>query len=464
MTTAEHRWAVEEFARCELRDVRHVKRLIRMATGAASQPAGKVTEVFSDLASREGAFRFLESKEIEERDLRHAVRNATLDRCGRTGDRVVIVPVDATTISLTERTAQKGFGQVGVWSARGRGLHVMSALALTTAGVPIGLCEQRWWTRDAPPTKRHELRKFADRETVHWVHVLCDVQDAFAWHRSGVRPWFQLDRGADFWQVLMLAVRGGMLCTVRSVERRHVEAGPGKFRFIWQAVQSGPVVGYVDVEVPARGNQPARRARLTVRAQPISVRLRIARRKDEYVTLNAVHVREVLDDKSRVETPLDWRLLTTASIASFDDVRTVIANYALRWRIEDFHRGWKSGICNVETSQLRQRSTFIKWATILATVAARALRLTHAARKTPEVAATTEFSANEIDAVLILKKKGRYRPDEKPPTLGQLVRWIADLGGYTGKSSGGPPGQIVIGRGLARIRSLVEGLQNLPDL
>ena len=102
-----------------------------MATGAASQPAGKVTEVFSDAASREGAFRFLESKEIGERVLQRAVRKATLDRCGRSGDRVVIVPIDATTISLTERTAQKGFGQVGVWSAHGRGLHVMSALALT---------------------------------------------------------------------------------------------------------------------------------------------------------------------------------------------------------------------------------------------------------------------------------------------------------------------------------------------
>ena len=191
----------------------------------------------------------------------------------------------------------------------------MTALALTPDGVPLGLCDQRWWARDSKSTKRHELRPFGDRETANWVHVLCDVHDAFAWHRARVRPWFQLDRGADFWQVLMLAVRSNMLLTVRSVDQRHVEAGPGRFRFLWQTVKIGPVVGYLYVDVPARGSRPARRAKLTVRAQPITIKLRVARRKDDFVTLNAIHVSEVLDEKLRVSDPLDWKLFTTASAA-----------------------------------------------------------------------------------------------------------------------------------------------------
>lgn len=464
MTSAEHRWAAEEFAHCELGDVRRRQRLVRMAAAVAASPAGKVTEVFDDVAGREGAFRFLEKKAIEAKSLQRSVRAATLERCARSGARTVIVPVDATSLNLTDRTAAKGFGQVGVWKSHGRGLHVMTALALTPDGVPLGLCEQRWWTRDVKHEKRHELRPFHTRETINWIHVLCDVHDAFAWHRARVRPWFQLDRGADFWQVLMLAARSNMLLTVRSVDRRHVEAGPGRFRFLWHSVKAGPVVGYLHVDVPARGSRPARRAKLTVRAQPITIKLRVARRKDDFVTLNAIYVSEVLDEKLRVSDPLDWKLLTTASIASFADVQAVVDNYALRWRIEDFHRMWKSGLCNIEDSQLRSRDTFIKWATILATVATRALRLTHAARETPDVPATTEFSAHEIDAVMILKKKGRFRESDPPPTLSQLVRWIADLGGYTGKSSGGPPGAIVIGRGLTKIRSLVQGLQNLAKM
>jgi hypothetical protein len=39
-----------------------------------------------------------------------------------------------------------------------------------------------------------------------------------------------------------------------------------------------------------------------------------------------------------------------------------------------------------------------------------------------------------------------------------MVRWIADLGGYTGRSSGGPPGITVIGRGWERVEVAVEVL------
>jgi hypothetical protein len=146
----------------------------------------------------------------------------------------------------------------------------------------------------------------------------------------------------------MLAVRSNMLLTVRSVDKRHVDAGPGRFRY--RAVKTGTVVGYLYVDVPARGSRPARRAKLTVPAQPITIKLRVARRKDDFVTLNAIHVSEVLDEKMRVTEPLDWKLLTTAPIGSFAEVQTVVDNYALRGRIEDFHRMWKSGLCNIEDS------------------------------------------------------------------------------------------------------------------
>ena len=148
---------------------------------------------------------------------------------------------------------------------------------------------------------------------------------------------------------------------------------------------------------------------------------------------------------------------------SFDDARAVIDGYASRWKIEDFHRAWKSGICNVEDSQLRSRDGILKWATILATVAARAIRLTYLAREKPETPATDELSRDEIDAAIaLLMPKGIKLGAE--PTLVQAVRWIADLGGYTGKSSGGPPGPTVISRGLQQVETLARGIRNLREL
>jgi hypothetical protein len=47
------------------------------------------------------------------------------------------------------------------------------------------------------------------------------------------------------------------------------------------------------------------------------------------------------------------------------------------------------------------------------------------------------------------------------PTIAQAVRWIADLGGYTGNKSSGPPGSVVIARGLERLTIAVQVLQAL---
>jgi hypothetical protein len=41
------------------------------------------------------------------------------------------------------------------------------------------------------------------------------------------------------------------------------------------------------------------------------------------------------------------------------------------------------------------------------------------------------------------------------------VRWIADLGGYTGKGSGGPPGSVTIGRGFARVTAAAAVMEQL---
>ena len=154
-----------------------------------------------------------------------------------------------------------------------------------------------------------------------------------------------------------------------------------------------------------------------------------------------------------------WLLLTTHPIETVGAIEQVIDGYATRWRIEDFHRTWKSGLCNVEDSQLRSAQAFAKWATLLAAVAMRAERLTRLARETPDVESTTEFSQDEIDAVILLARPRGLRPGDRP-SLGKIVRWIADLGGYTGKSSGGPPGKIVIGRGLLDVEAVAVALKN----
>src|SRR5678815_5278638 len=99
---------------------------------------------------------------------------------------------------------------------------------------------------------------------------------------------------------------------------------------------------------------------------------------------------------------LRWTLITNARVQTLHEAITVVNGYTTRWRIEEFHRAWKRGVCHVEDTQLRSRQAIIKWATILGAVAVRATRLAYLAREKPDLPASEEFSPAEIAAAVLL--------------------------------------------------------------
>jgi hypothetical protein len=44
-----------------------------------------------------------------------------------------------------------------------------------------------------------------------------------------------------------------------------------------------------------------------------------------------------------------------------------------------------------------------------------------------------------------------------------MTRWVAKLGGYTGKSSGGPLGIRVLGYGLERVMTAAIAIASIPN-
>jgi Transposase Tn5 dimerisation domain len=203
---------------------------------------------------------------------------------------------------------------------------------------------------------------------------------------------------------------------------------------------------------------------MQMRAAAVTLDLRDKKTSQHWtLVVNAVWTREI-GTTPRSEQPVEWLLLTNASIAEAADVELVVQGYAQRWRIEDFHKTWKSGVCDVESTQLRARSHVIKWATLLAAVATRVERLKHLAREAPDAPASVELSDAEIQATILLKREYKKRTETIPdsmPTIAQATYWIAQLGGYTGKSSGGPPGSVTIGRGLRDVLVAARLLANL---
>lgn len=445
-------WAFNEFGSAALGNRLRTERLVSMAGRAAETPDGCVSAVFSNDAEREGAYRLLENINVDDKDVARAAHEACAKRCADMP--VVFVPIDGCTVSVTDTTGRKGFGKVGTRETRGRGIEVMNAIAVDIDGAPVGVLSQIWWTRrDTPVAKPSRKREIHEKETRYWLHCMDQVEAAFEAVSSKTTSWYQLDAGADFAELLARAVETEQLVTVRAAQDRRAEGPSG---YLLSTVGSSPVLGRMEICVPRGRKRKARTAVMEVRGCPVTLMLP---RGFGPATLSGVMITEV-GTTPEGEEPITWLLLTNVEIRSFEDARLVVFGYTLRWRVEEFHKSWKS-VCKVEKSQL-DVLPFKLWATILASVATRIERLKYLARTTPDEPATAELSETEVDAIIALKDKmPRDYDPEKTPTIGQAVLWLAQLGGYTGKQSGGPPGTIVIGRGLRDVEIAARVLVNL---
>ena len=447
-------WATEEFSHARLGNVSRTTRLVAMASQVALHSTGRITGTFSKAGGhQEAAYRFIENDKFSYQAIGDAMRRATALRAAQ--HKEVVVAVDGVAFTVAHRSG--GFGPVSE-KGRRRGAHAMSALLMTPDSVPLGMSGQVFWTRsdEHSPAFRHDKRPLEERESAHWLTAIgqtCEVLQAYA---PSTMPWFQLDRGGDCASVLLDIQRRGAHVTARACYDRCVTGGK-----LWSQAAAGRCLGTYYLTVPARDGKRARTATINVRARCVELELRPNPKNLRDMKRCKMWVVEAREH-NRGTAGILWRLLTTKPAATFEQACNVIVMYTRRWRIEELHRAWKSGACKVEDSWIRQREHFYKWATILCAVAVRIERIKLLSRTEPFRDARDEFTRDEIDAVIILcKPKGVALG--ATPTLGQLTQWIADLGGYTGKSSGGPPGTIILARAMERVNVAAETIASLRN-
>jgi hypothetical protein len=434
-----------------------------MGVQAAVKPAGNIAAVFADAAEREGAFRLVENDDVQGAEVTRAATLATAARAR--SERFVFAPVDGSSLNLPDADGRRRLGGVGTRKSEAQGLQVMTAIGISPDGTPLGILGQAYWARERTGPRKKDSRNqrpVDDKETRYWLTVMGQAQQAIKAEAPNTRLWFQADRGADAWSVLRTFEEGKDWSTVRAAWDRRVVSSDARQRYLWDTMQQAPVRGSYSFEVQASGDgkRSARTAQMVVRAAEVTLDL-VAKPSKQHLPTRIWAV-WVCEDGSTLqgEEPIEWMLLTNHPVANFSDAKLVIYGYSQRWRIEQFHRAWKSGACRVEDTQLGDRDHVIVWAAILASVAIRIVRLTYFARQRPDEAAEVELTRHEIDAAILVSKTKKYRRGAKL-TMAQAVLLIAQCGGYTGKSSGGPPGAFVIARGLARIQTVAEVLEKL---
>jgi hypothetical protein len=432
-----------------LKDARRLRRFQQIVAAAAESLGETIAATFKRPADRQAAYDFVEHETIEPERVLDVVSDATASAVAKHDE--VLLLLDGSSLSLVDEDRSKGFGSVGSKSLGARGLKVLTSLVCDVEGTPFGCGRLQFWVRGDEPVRKRQYRPLQSRESFQWHQAVDATAKSFAKFASNTKIHVVADREADASEFLKKLSDEGYEFTIRGGQRGRVMYVDGRRLNLLRKVKTSPSLGTYAVEVRGSATQRKRTAHMEVRTAKVELVLRDRHRHERTSrAVTVVWARETSGGKQR----LDWVLLTSKNVRTPHDAAKVIGTYTCRWRIEDFHRAWKKGGCDVEKNQLRSAGAVIKWASVMAVVAARAEHLKHRSRTEPKAPASSEFSDDELAALRLAKSAQKKRTEklhEGELTLDLAVRWLADIGGFVGNRGSGPPGSTVIARGLERL-------------
>jgi hypothetical protein len=442
-------WVLEELSQADFGDQRLTKRAMLLVSDLAARPEASVPHACADAAATKGAYRFWDHEQVTPEAIRAAHCAKTVERVQP--HRTILAIQDTTTLTLDSHPKTEGLGPLDAHGTQGMQVHAV--LAVSTQGVPLGLLHQQVWARDPQQRGKKHKRKqvpIEEQESYRWLQSLTATGPAVA---AGTHVITGADREADIDDLFALPRPAHMDLLIRAAYNRRVEADEQTGK-LWDLLQESPAQGRMSVHLEPQPGQKARDATLTLRYKPFSI-LPPAPKKlhavFEPIRLWAILVTE--ENPPQGQEPLCWLLLTTLPVETFTQAEQCVRCYRGRWLIERDPFVLQSG-GRLEELQLQTAARLARALATYCVVAWRLLWLTYQARETPQVSCEVVFQPHEWHALYAIIHRTVLVP-ATPPTLQQAVRWVAQLGGFLGRTSDGDPGVQTIWGGLRRLDDLV---------
>jgi hypothetical protein len=446
MTLTNTVWASQVAAAADLPEKRLDKRLTAIFVETIERPSASIPKAAGSAGQAKATYRFYANPRVTADTLRLGIATETAGRCLE--EKVLLVVQDTTSLNFT---GLHGIPELGPIDSGGlaRGVHLHTALGVTTTGQVIGILDQQYWARPLPGQPAPE-----EKESGKWINGIEAARDVL-YTAAGDRPVPRLihvmDREGDAYEVMMTIVDAGDSAIIRCAQNRRID---DPLNTAHQAVRQQPVLCRQPILVPRKQGVPQRYAHVEVRSMPVTLVPDLQKYPHAWpMTWNLVEVWEPQPPVG-VES-VQWLLWTLEPAATVAEALVVVANYKFRWPVEEFHLVLKSG-CQVERLQLETWEGLEKAVTVNAAVAARIVSLRDLARETPEAPALGVLSADEV-AVLVCRFGKGIKPTEL--TIGQAVLWIGRLGGHLNRKRDGMPGVRTLWRGLHDLTLLVMGFQ-----
>ena len=457
-------WAEQEFGGAPLGDRRLSRRLVVSASMQAENPGRAFCGIEQATGAMiEGYYRFIEQPETDEsavtaENILLPHREQTLRRMQ--AHKTVLCIQDGTDLNYNDLAQCEGLGVIGrnQTDAKTRGLHLHSTLAVSTAGIPLGVLRARC---TAPAAKGASEQwdpagTPEEKKTHAWIEGLRDCT-AIAAKMPQTKLVCVMDREADFFELFDAwreELRTDLLVRVDhdrcTMEDRKLFAAARacepQLQFSLQIKRQS--ARPKKSKQQARPERPERIAEMTLRYRRIDLKPPAAHKEKEPLSLWIIHALE--ETPAPGQKPIEWFLLTTLDVNSPEHAKTILGWYCLRWRIEDWHRVLKSG-CRIEELQYDTAERLRRALAINIVIAWRIMLLTLLGREMPELPPEVFFSDHEIEVLAAYAQKRKHPP---PDTLGAATFLVAKMGGYMARKHDPRPGHQIMWRGYTFFRAL----------
>lgn len=444
-------WAMEEFGTARLYDNRLKERLYNIAQDFYSCPEGNIPEACGSKAGAMGAYRFFQNKKTNMDIILDAHTEATIERIREHA--IVLAPQDTTTLNYSTHPMVEGLGPICHKEDSLIGLLLHDTVAFTEDGTPLGILDAQCWARDpedrGKKSRRGEL-PIEQKESMKWLRSFRRVAEI-----QKLCPGSMLisigDRESDIYELFLEGNKDpeGPKLLVRSerTRKRKVEQ-----EYLWDIMSRQEISGSLKIHVPRSGSRKARDTWVDLRFSEVYLNSPVRCVSEPPVKVWAIYIVE--KDCEEVANPIEWMLLTTVEINSFEAAQKCVEWYSGRWGIEVYHRTLKSG-CRIKDRQFGTADSLETCLGVDMVVAWRIYHLTMLGREVPNLPCTVFFKDIEWKALCAYVNKTPV-PPESPPSLREAIYMLGGMGGHLGRKSDGFPGTQTLWRGLQRLDTATE--------
>jgi Transposase DDE domain len=376
--------------------------------------------------------------------------------------RHVLAVQDTSEINFrTTAERRRGLGEIGKGVGRGLLLHAMLALDAHSDAC-LGLVAGQIWTRQGRIAVPHEKRRPDEKESWRWISTAERAKEVLS---SATMVTVIDDREGDIYAKWASTAAPDVHLLTRSMHDRALTDGTS----MYETAASLPIADVATIELMARANRPARKAKLTLRFGRVTLqRPRGPGMRDlpKTVALSLIEVAE-LDPPADVES-LHWYLLTTHEIGDSAAAWQVVDWYKRRWTIEQLFRILKTQGLQIEDSRVESADRLLKLTAIAAKAAVITLQLVQARDGQGAEPASLAFKEDEIRLLDALGQpyegRTRLQSNPHPPRSLASAAWIiARLGGWDGYPRT-KPGPITMHRGLTHFLGVARAARHLENV